>query len=133
MIGQLSTGRHEGTKVQPLRGRRYAEVLPEDVLDILDGRPRSDRQRSLLALLVGHVSDEYPQVGSLDGAGGAVGAMVVLATAAGRPMVAPSSSEAGGPAFAEAAGASGAVRQDHDRGRQVRVPSWIAEAHDDDF
>ena len=131
MIGQLSTGRHEGTKVQPLRGRRYAEVLPEDVLDILDGRPRSDRQRSLLALLVRHVSDEYPQVGSLDGAGGAVGAMVVLATAAGRPMVAPSSSEAGGPAFAEAAGDSGAVRQDHDRGRQVRIPSWIAEAHDD--
>ena len=129
MIGQLSTGCHEGTKVQPLRGRWHAEVLPEDVLDILDGRPRSDRQRPLLALLVGHVSDEYSQIGTLDGAGGAAGAMVrvVLAAAAGRPLVASSSSSSS----SEAARASGAVRQHHYRGGQVRIASWIAEAHDD--
>mmetsp|Transcript_16787 Transcript_16787/g.48224 ORF Transcript_16787/g.48224 Transcript_16787/m.48224 type:complete len:612 (-) Transcript_16787:478-2313(-) len=127
VVGQLPPGRHEGTKVQPLGGGGDAEVLSKAVLDVLDGRPGADRQRSLLALLVGHVADEDPQVGTLDGAGGTVGSAVVLATAAGRPpgpVVAPTSTDSAG------TGASGAVRQDHDRDGPVGIPSMIAEAHD---
>jgi hypothetical protein len=62
MIGQLGVGRHERTKVETLGGWRYVQQVVHVILDVLDGGPCLDDERSLARMWIVDVFDIYSQV-----------------------------------------------------------------------
>ena len=62
MIRELRVRRQEGTKVETLGGWRYVQQVVHVVLDVFDGGPCLDYERSLARVWIVDVLDIYSKV-----------------------------------------------------------------------